>query len=86
MFVPGQIVHIDCRKRFCHPNQLHTEKSTPNSLSSPKTRQSSSSKKDFDTKCLFYGFDAKYKDGKRGNDIHTTTTLEFEFSIREDDE
>ena len=32
---------------------------------------------------MFCGFDAKYKDGKRGNDIHPVTTLEFEFSIRE---
>ena len=84
VFVPGQIVHIDCRKAFCHPNQLNKEKSPPSSFSSPKTRQSSSSNKfDFETKCLFCGFDAKYKDGKRGNDIHPVSTLEFEFTIRE---
>ncbi|KAH3893813.1 hypothetical protein DPMN_017965 [Dreissena polymorpha] len=84
-FVPGQFVHIDCRKKYCHPNKTSSRgKTASNLMSSPKIRQSTNGNTfDFGTKCLFCGSDAKFCHGKRGIDVNPVMTLEFELTIRE---
>ena len=76
--VPGQVVHPECRKSYCHPNiqRQVTEKDNEQSISSPRTRKCGE-KFDFKSKCLLCGKDAKFKLNKRDEDVWPITTLTF---------
>ena len=82
--VPGQVVHPECRKSYCHPNiqRQVIEKHDEETISSPRTRKCGV-KFDFKTKCLLCGKDAKFKLNKRGNDVWPVTTLSFISNLKE---
>lgn len=67
---PGQEVHPECRRTYCHPNTQRTDKDANGTISSPKTRRSYGDKFDLESKCLFCGTNAKLKPNKRGEDVY----------------
>ncbi|XP_053375848.1 uncharacterized protein LOC128547355 [Mercenaria mercenaria] len=79
---PGQIVHLECRRVYCHPNQLRTSKEKSDLSSSVKTRKSGETAFDFESKCIFCGTDAKQNENKRGYDVFPVRTLEFQQTIK----
>ncbi|XP_053388038.1 uncharacterized protein LOC123543383 [Mercenaria mercenaria] len=83
---PGQQVHKDCRRIYCHPNQNRLNSSSKENLyTSPSTRQSLELSFDFQTKCFFCGTNATHEQHKRkrGRDVHPVLTLEFQKSIKD---
>ena len=82
--VPGQVVHPECRKNYCHPNiqRQNTEKDAEHNISSPRTRKCGE-RFDFKTKCLLCGKDAKSNLYKRGEDVWPITTLPFIDNLKE---
>ena len=81
----GQVVHPECRRLYCHPNQERDgpKKETEKIILSPKTRASIENKFSFQTKCLFCGTAAKFYKRKRGVDVFEVRTLKFQESVRE---
>ena len=80
--VPGQVIHLECRRRYCHPNDIRPVGKHPDALSSPKTRQTFEEKFDFKSKCIFCGTDAKSNGNKRGIDVYPVRTFDFQTTIK----
>ena len=82
---PGEFVHIECRKKYCNPNNIKYDKvnSTSVLLSSPRTLRSVSEAFCFQNNCLFCGHVAKLSGKKRGLDVYPVRTLDFQTKIEE---
>ena len=82
---PGQVVHPECRRLYCHPNQGRETPSKENvkPILSPNTRASVENRFSFNTKCFFCGTPAKFIERKRGQDVFEVQTLQFQNTVRE---
>ena len=74
--VPGQVVHIKCRKNFCPPTGISSavkilRPATDSDDSGPCARRSTSAPFDYKTHCLFCGCGDKY-DKKEKSHVVTT--------------
>ena len=78
------MVHPECKRLYCHPNQERDgpSKEKVKLILSPKTRASIESKFNFQTKCFFYGTPAKYKNRKRCQAVFEVRTLKFQKTVR----
>ncbi|XP_060579516.1 uncharacterized protein LOC132736408 [Ruditapes philippinarum] len=82
--VPGNVVHLECRRTYCHPNQKRQTRTETELPQSPRTRHKSEKKFDFEKNCLFCGSYAKIGAGnKRGFDTYPVRTFDFQNTIRD---
>ena len=82
---PGQVVHPECRRLYCHPNQGRETPSKENvkPILSPNTRASVENRFSFNTKCFFCGTPAKFNERRRGQNVFEVRTLKFQDTVRE---
>ncbi len=82
---PGQIVHKECRRCFCEPNRISSDKSKAQQSNEAYQNISLRSEKErfeFKVHCLFCGLPA-IKDGKRKNsDVWPVKSLGFQETVR----
>ena len=84
-FVPGQIVHQECRRLYCHPtNLLNTfgQHVKNDQLTSPRSSRSGEPRFEFESKCLFCGTNAKSNGKKRGNEVFPVRIFDFQKTIK----
>ena len=80
--VPGQEVHVNCRRDFIHKrNNTNTNTDNDNHNSATKCSTRSSGVFDFKHKCIFCSQDAKINHRKRGYDVLPVRILPFQKSI-----
>ena len=77
--IPGQEVHVECRRDFIHKRNIIGTDRNSNRISKCSTRSSDTF--DFKRKCLFCGQDAKVNHRKRGYDVHPVRILSLQKSL-----
>lgn len=76
----GDVVHVQCRKRFTDPRKVAVEKEYHAKLEGPpRVLRSESGRFDYETHCLFCGQPAKYDGKKRGYGV---TSIESKTSFQ----
>lgn len=82
---PGEAVHQKCRKDLCRPmkkNATSRKKATVVKKNAPViSRRSVTTAFDYKENCVFCGLTAKYDGKRRGFDVITIKTQEFQNSI-----
>ena len=81
-FLPGQTVHVHCRKDYCNPIRikLSLNKKPTQTVLSPSLR-SNTERFNFSTNCLFCAQRAKFVGRKRGYNVYPVRTVEFKNNI-----
>ncbi|WAR13477.1 hypothetical protein MAR_027657 [Mya arenaria] len=81
---PGQYVHKECRRQYCHPSNDRTPQNTEDNFHRLQRRcRTEENKFDFIENCFFCGTVAKIASNKRGNDVFPVRTLEFQNNVRD---
>ena len=83
-FLPGQTVHVHCRKDYCNPIRikLSLNKKPTQTVLSPSLR-SNTERFNFSTNCLFCAQRAKFVGRKRGYNVYPVRTVEFKKNIEQ---
>ena len=88
--IPGQLVHVECRKKYCNPNIIARDVKEQQQTNYSRSLRSKTEAFAFTENCLFCGQFAKCDGKKRGYDVYPVRTLDFQktilniCSIRED--
>ena len=79
--LPGQYVHVECRKQYCNPNVILRDAKNQGKSNDSRLTRSRYDTFSFSKQCMFCGQPAKLDGRKHGHDVFAVRTIEFQKKI-----
>ena len=79
--LPGQYVHVECRKQYCNPNVILRDAKNQGKSNDSRLTRSRYDTFSFSKHCMFCGQPAKLDGRKHGHDVFAVRTIEFQKKI-----
>lgn len=80
---PGDVVHINCRRRYCNPKVLSMVAKTRDIPEEKRTLRSKHQEFIFSEHCLFCGQDVNHENNQQMTEFFTVRTMDFQKSIEQ---